>query len=351
MIGVEAGVWHTKEVASWTLDKGPFRGKAEATSVWGTERRPAGELIEDALNQAIPQIWDTWRDENGEHRQLNAQETEATKEKLAAIKTAFQTWVWQDPERAERLVRLYNDTYNNLVPRAFDGSHLQLPGASTTIQLRAHQKRVVWRIIATGNTYMAHAVGSGKTFSMCAAIMEQRRLGLISKAMVVVPGHCLAQMAREFLMLYPTAKILVADETNFVKATRTELELQPSGLYKPVTRFAEFVNMADLMAMYRHFADVVQQDDLRQYVKLPEIATGSRQIVVADSGPAFRDYQKELEARIKVIEERKGKPEKGQDIILSVINDEPAEKPDLVVPQELVAMQAAMGGRLEILRV
>ena len=510
VIGVEAGVWHTKEVASWTLDKGPFRGKAEATSVWGTERRPAGELIEDALNQAIPQIWDTWRDENGEHRQLNAQETEAAKEKLAAIKTAFQSWVWQDPERAERLVRLYNDTYNNLVPRAFDGSHLQLPGASTTIQLRAHQKRVVWRIIATGNTYMAHAVGSGKTFSMCAAIMEQRRLGLISKAMVVVPGHCLAQMAREFLMLYPTAKILVADETNFVKAkrqrflaraatgqwdaiiithdafkfipvetkfeqemieaqiasyesllcdvdeddrisrkriermkegmeakleglasrkddlvhlgeigidqilvdeaqqfrklsfgtnqsslkgvdpngsgrawdlyvkarylsrlnpgrelvmasgspitntlgemynvqrfqqidalierglhefdawaanfgeTRTELELQPSGLYKPVTRFAEFVNVADLMAMYRHFADVVQQEDLRQYVKLPEIATGSRQIVVADSGPAFRDYQKELEARIKVIEERKGKPQKGEDIILSVIND------------------------------
>ncbi|MBB2199947.1 lactate dehydrogenase, partial [Gluconacetobacter sp. 1c LMG 22058] len=220
VLGVETRIHHTAQVACWSVDKLPFAGKAEATSVWGTERRHAGELLEDALTQAIPKIYDTWRDENGEHRELNTKETEAAKEKLAAIKTAFSSWVWQDAERADRLVRLYNDTYNNLVARKFDGSHLSLPGASTAIRLREHQMRVIWRIIATGGTYIAHAVGSGKTFSMCAAVMEQKRLGLISKAMIVVPGHCLAQMAREFLMLYPTAKILVADETNFVREKR-----------------------------------------------------------------------------------------------------------------------------------
>ncbi|WP_196767390.1 DEAD/DEAH box helicase family protein, partial [Acetobacter pasteurianus] len=221
VMGIETTIRHTPEVACWSVNRAPFLSRAEATSVWGTERRNAAELLEDALSQSIPKIWDHWRDENGnDRRELNTQETEAAKEKLAAIKSAFEKWVWGDPERSDRLVKLYNETYNNLVPRAFDGSHLRLPGASSVITLRAHQKRVVWRIIASGRTYMAHAVGAGKTFSMAAAVMEQKRLGLISKAVIVVPGHCLAQMAREFLMLYPTARIMVADETNFVKAKR-----------------------------------------------------------------------------------------------------------------------------------
>ena len=106
------------------------------------------------------------------------------------------------------------------MPRHFDGRHLTLPNASNIIRFYDHQKRVIWRIISAGSTYIAHAVGAGKTFSMAAAIMEQKRLGLISKAMLVVPGHCLAQASREFLQLYPTARILVADETNFVKEKR-----------------------------------------------------------------------------------------------------------------------------------
>ncbi|GBR54768.1 DNA methylase [Neokomagataea thailandica NBRC 106555] len=165
-IGVEAQVWHTAEVAAWSVEKAPFYGKAEATSTWGTQRRPAQDLLEDALNQSTPKIFDTIRDpEGGERRVLNARETEAAKEKLMALREAFSQWVWEDGERAQRLVRLYNDTYNNLVPRQFDGRHLQLPGASSVIRLRDHQKRVVWRIITAGSTYMAHAVGSGKTFS------------------------------------------------------------------------------------------------------------------------------------------------------------------------------------------
>ena len=155
-----------------------------------------------------------------EKRVLNAADTEAAKDKLARIKAAFETWVWKDVERADRLARIYNDRFNNLVPRHFDGSHLTIPGASSVISFYAHQKRVIWRIVASGTTYVAHAVGAGKTFSLAAAIMEQKRLGLITKAMMVVPGHCLAQASREFLQLYPTARILVADETNFVKDKR-----------------------------------------------------------------------------------------------------------------------------------
>ncbi len=395
-------------------------------------------------------------------------------------------------------------------------SHLRRPPPAparceqSVISLREHQKRVIWRIISSGSTYIAHAVGAGKTYSMAAAIMEQRRLGLITKAMMTVPGHCLAQASREFLQLYPNAKILVADETNFVKEkrqrflaraatgiwdciiithsafkfipapaafeegliqaqlqsyadllekadsddritrkriermkegleaklealgavkddmltiseigvdqivvdeaqefrklsfptnmsnlrgvapdgsqrawdlyvksrfvaltqpqrplilasgtpitntlgemftlqrfmqpdvleerglhefdawassfgdTRTELELQPSGNYKPITRFAEFVNVPELIAMFRSVADVVLKDDLRQFMRLPDIRGGKRQIVTAPASPAFKAYQKVLARRIKIIEQRKGKPNKGDDILLSVITD------------------------------
>ena len=131
VIGVATTVRHTVEIAAWTVDKRVFAGQAAATSEWGTARRHAGELLDDALHASIPTIWDMWRDENGEHREINAAETEAAKEKLAKIKAAFEAWIWTDPDRTDRLARLYNDAYNNLVPRHFDGSHLQLPGASS----------------------------------------------------------------------------------------------------------------------------------------------------------------------------------------------------------------------------
>lgn len=132
----------------------------------------------------------------------------------ACRKDAFASWIWTDPDRTDRLARLYNDRFNNLVLRAFDGRHLRLPGASAAFVLRDHQKRVIWRVISAGSTYIAHCVGAGKTLAIVGSIMEQRRLGLINKAMLVVPGHCLAQAAGEFLALYPMARILVADETN-----------------------------------------------------------------------------------------------------------------------------------------
>lgn len=470
----------------------------------------AGELLADALNSRVPQIFDTVKEGQGEKRVLNVVDTEAAKEKLQKIKTAFQNWVWSDPDRTDRLARVYNDRFNNIAPRRFNGDHLQLPGASGAFSLYGHQKRGIWRIVSAGSTYLAHAVGAGKTMTIAASVMEQRRLGLIAKAMLVVPGHCLAQMAREFLALYPTARILVADETNFSKdkrhrflsraataawdaiiithsafrfidvpsafeqqmiqdelelyetlltkvesddrvsrkrlerlkeglkerlealATRkddlltiseigvdqiivdeaqefrklsfatnmstlkgvdpngsqrawdlyvksrfvetknpgrslvlasgtpitntlgemfsvqrylgyeallqrglhefdgwastfgdvtTELELQPSGKYKPVTRFATFVNVPELIAMFRSFADVVMPQDLREYVKVPALSTGARQIITAKPSAAFKRYQMVLDARIKAIEERDGPAEPGDDILLSVITD------------------------------
>ena len=220
VMGAEVRIWHTIELATWTVEAAAFAGTAAGTSEWGTSRRHAGHLLHDALNSATPQIYDTVVENGVERRVLNVEATEAAKEKLLKIKTAFTQWVWTDPDRADRLARIYNDQFNNLVPRHFDGRHLTLPNASNIIRFYGHQKRVIWRIISAGSTYIAHAVGAGKTFSMAAAIMEQKRLGLISKAMLVVPGHCLAQASREFLQLYPTAHILVADETNFAKEKR-----------------------------------------------------------------------------------------------------------------------------------
>ncbi|UHS59794.1 helicase-related protein [Agrobacterium vaccinii] len=506
----DISIHHLPELATWTVNARQLEWSASGTTEWGTHRRHAGQLLSDALNSSVPQIFDTIRDGETERRVLNTVETEAAKEKLAKIKSAFQSWIWSDPDRTDRLARIYNDTFNNIAPRTFNGDHLQLPGASGAFSLYGHQKRGIWRVISAGSTYLAHAVGAGKTLTMAAAIMEQRRLGLINKAMLVVPGHCLAQAAREFLALYPGARILVADETNFARekrhrflsraatanwdaiiithsafrfisvpssfeaqmiqdelelyeellvkvdsqdrlsrkriermkeghkerlealATRkddlltiselgidqiivdeaqefrklsfatnmstlrgvdpngsqrawdlfvksrfietknpgralvlasgtpitntlgemfsvqrvmdsealserglhefdawastfgdtsTELELQPSGKYKPVTRFSQFVNVPELIAMFRSFADVVLPVDLRTYVKVPEVSGGKRQIVTAEPTAAFKSYQKQLDARIKAIEMRDGPAKPGDDILLSVITD------------------------------
>jgi N12 class adenine-specific DNA methylase len=510
IMATETRVFHCIELASWSVDADSFIGTAAGTSEWGTGRRNAGLLLHDALNSSTPQIFDTVIEDGAEKRVLNVEATEAAKEKLARIKDAFTNWIWTHPDRTDRLARIYNDRFNNLVPRHFDGHHLTLPGASNIIRLYEHQKRVIWRIVAAGSSYMAHAVGSGKTFSIAAAIMEQKRLGLISKAMLVVPGHCLAQASREFLQLYPTARILVADESNFSKDkrarflaraatanwdaviithsafrfiavptefergmveeqltmheavklrvdsddrttrkrieamkeklterlealkgrrddmltieemgidqiivdeaqefrklsfatnrttlkgvdpdgsqrawdlfvksryidkknpgraliqasgtpitntlgemytilrfqagealrergvhefdawasafgdTRTELELQPSGTYKPVERFSDFINVPELIDMFRSIADVVLKQDLRGYLKLPQIRAGQRQLITSEPSQEFRAYQKHLAERISLIEQRTRRVEPGDDILLAVITD------------------------------
>src|SRR5207249_12309338 len=166
-------------------------------------------LFELALNLKSPVIYDTVMSGNREERVVNQEDTLAAREKQKLIKERFKSWAFADPDRTERLVRLYNDTYNNLRPRLFDGSHLQFPGMSQTIELRPHQKDAVWRCICSGNTLLAHAVGAGKTWTVAAAAMKKRQMGLAKKPIIAVPNHMLEQFGREFMQLYPNARLLV----------------------------------------------------------------------------------------------------------------------------------------------
>jgi N12 class adenine-specific DNA methylase len=144
----------------------------------------------------------------------------AAKEKQKLIKERFRSWVFTDPERTERLVRIYNDLFNSMRPRLFDGSHLDFPGMNQTIQLRAHQTDAVWRGMSSGNTLLAHAVGAGKTYTMAATGMKMKQAGLIKKPMFVVPNHLLEQFAREFMQLYPNAKLLIATKEDLTRDRR-----------------------------------------------------------------------------------------------------------------------------------
>jgi N12 class adenine-specific DNA methylase len=154
---------------------------------------------------------------------VNANATEGAREKQQKIKDRFREWIWQNDERRERLVKKYNEEFNSVRLRVFNGEHLTLPGASHTIQLHLHQKSGVWRIVQTPNTLLGHVVGAGKTFTMVAAGMELKRLGLARKPMFTVPNHMLGQFASELLMLYPSANILAASKEDFEKHRRREL--------------------------------------------------------------------------------------------------------------------------------
>jgi len=192
VLGGSTTIAHTAATGTWTVVGYSFRGSAAGTSEWGTERRHAGVLLEDALNARLPNIYDTIRNDDGSTREeLNVEATEAAREKLAKIKSSFQDWIWRDADRAMGLVRIYNDAYNNLAPRHFDGSHLTLPGASRAFQLYAHQKRAIWRILTSGSTYLAHAVGAGKAQPLDAKVLTPtgwRRMGELCIGDRVVAG-------------------------------------------------------------------------------------------------------------------------------------------------------------------
>jgi N12 class adenine-specific DNA methylase len=492
----------------WNVVPTQGRGTVVADSDWGTDKRDAFELLSTALNKH--QIRITYKDGEGKTH-FDATATAAANDKLKKIKDAFSGWIWTDGNRAGAIAEDYNERFNNISPRQFDGSHLTLPGLSSKIRLRPHQKRVVWRIIQRGNTYIAHAVGAGKTLEMVVAGMEMRRLGMVKKPQYVVPNHMLQQFAREFMQAYPTAKLLVADEKEFhtdnrrrfvAKASlsdldaiiitqsafklvdtkpefksklieemiaemqaameglgdrdpsrkqlernietlekrlegdlsgerrdknvyfedmgvdflfvdeahlyrklpfvtnqgnikgidpngsqyaldlyvktrwleeehpgrnlvmasgtpitntvgelytvqrymaekvleerglrqfdawasmfgeeRTGLEQNAAGHYAPVTRFAKFINVPELSQMFRDFADVIVGRDLGDLVPRPKLKTGARQMTIAPATPIVKEFQQQLAARMQAIENRKGPPKKGDDILLSVIND------------------------------
>lgn len=507
-------VSYQRRLATWNV--GGDDTSAAARSQWGTSDRAAPDLISDALNRQDPKIYrSARRSDGGTDRWLDAHATEAAQTKVQEIKQKFRDWVWSDEARATRLSELYNEQYNNLVVREYDGSYLTTPGVSANWSWRDHQKRVIARIIQSGNTYVDHTVGAGKTSEMIGAGMEMRRLGLVRKPMYVVPNHMLAQFTTEFYEQYPTAKIMVADERRFhtdrrrqfiadvanedldaviithsafglipvsnefqdelvqdelddyrslleeVKSsdaedsritrrrveqqierleqrlsgknnrrtdqvftfeemgvdflfvdeahmfrkldfstkmgnvkgispegsgmawdlwvktrylerknpgrnlvlasgtpitntmaelftvsrylqhnelvkrglsqfdawagafgdTVTQLEQDPSGGYKPVTRFAKFVNVPELSAMVRQVMDVVTSRQLDQYVTRPKLRGGQRHMNLAPKTPMLEAYQRSLADRMAIISARSGPPEPGDDIILNVIND------------------------------
>ena len=192
-----------------------------ACSTYGTSRMNAYKILENTLNLRDVRIYDKIEDADGtERRVLNVKETTLAQQKQQVIKDAFRDWLWKDPKRRETLVAKYNELFNSTRPREYDGSHLTFPGMSPEIELREHQRSAIARILYGGNTLLAHEVGAGKTFTMAAAAMEAKRLGLCRKPMFAVPNHLTEQWASEFLRLYPSANVLVATKKDFEPANR-----------------------------------------------------------------------------------------------------------------------------------
>lgn len=208
--------------SEWYIDnKSSDRSNVKAYSTYGTGRINAYKIIEQTLNLKDVKIFDTIIDEEGrKQRVLNKKETAIAQAKQDSIKQAFLDWVWQDPERREQLTRLYNDRFNSIRPREYDGSHLNFVGMNPEIKLRPHQVNAIAHVLYGNNVLLAHEVGAGKTFEMVASAMESKRLGLCNKSLFVVPNHIIEQFASEFLQLYPSANILVATKKDFETKNR-----------------------------------------------------------------------------------------------------------------------------------
>ncbi|MEP6672014.1 MAG: DEAD/DEAH box helicase family protein, partial [Chthoniobacter sp.] len=215
-------IQHAAAIGTWFVRADyAARGTVANTTEWGTTRYSSIELIQDALNLKTPTVYDS--DPKTDARIINPQQTEGARDKMDKIKERFKGWIWEDDERRERLCRKYNDEFNSVRLRVFNGSHLTLPSSSQQIQLHPHQKNAVWRIVQSDNTLLAHVVGAGKTYTMVATGIELKRLGLATKPMFVVPNHMLGQFSTELLMLYPTANILVAGKEDFEASKRARL--------------------------------------------------------------------------------------------------------------------------------
>lgn len=208
--------------AEWSISGKNLIYKTDIStySTWGTQRASAYKILEDTLNLKDIRIFDTIEEDGKEKRVLNKRETMLAQQKQQKIKDAFTNWVWESPERRNRLTETYNNLFNSIRPREYDGSHINFVGMNPDIQLREHQRNAIAHILYGKNTLLAHEVGAGKTFEMAAAAMELKRLGLCHKSLFVVPNHLTLQWASEFLRLYPNAKLLVASKKDFQTANR-----------------------------------------------------------------------------------------------------------------------------------
>ena len=215
-------VHYSPYTGGWNIEEKSYdRGNVKANSTYGTGRINAYKIIEETLNLKDVRIFDYIEDDEGKRKAvLNKKETAIAQAKQELIKQGFQDWVWADPERREKLTRLYNEKFNSVRPREYDGSHIIFSGMNPEIILREHQRNAVAHILYGGNTLLAHAVGAGKTFEMVAASQELKRLGLCNKSLFVVPNHLTEQWAAEYLQLYPSANILVATKKDFETKNR-----------------------------------------------------------------------------------------------------------------------------------
>ena len=215
-------VKYSNITSEWYIEgKSEDRDNVKAYSTYGTTRINAYKIIEQTLNLKDVKVFDTIIDDEGrKQRVLNKKETAIASNKQDAIKEAFLNWIWEDPDRRNKLVRLYNDKFNSIRPREYDGSHIDFVGMNPEKKLRPHQLNAVAHVLYGKNVLLAHEVGAGKTYEMVASAMESKRLGLCNKSLFVVPNHIIEQFASEFLDLYPSANILVATKKDFETKNR-----------------------------------------------------------------------------------------------------------------------------------
>lgn len=214
-------IQYSSYTGEWNIQGKNIDGSILATNTYGTKRANAYRLLENSLNLKNIQIFDTYTDSEGkEHRELNKKETILAGQKQDMIKEKFKDWIFKDRERREMLVTIYNERFNSIRPRQYDGSHLEFPGMNPEITLKPHQKNAVAHQLYGDNTLLAHCVGAGKTFEMAAAAMEAKRIGITHKSLFVVPNHLTEQWGAEFLTLYPAANILVATKKDFQPVNR-----------------------------------------------------------------------------------------------------------------------------------
>ena len=283
LLGQEIQVRYAEVNGQWNISgkKRDTYGNALVTSTYGTTRANGYRLLEDALNLKDTKIYDTVEDEEGhERRVLNKQETMLAQQKQEMIREAFKEWIYRDMDRREDLCKTYNERFNSIRPREYDGSHIRFVGMTPEIQLMPHQKNAVAHILYGGNTLLAHCVGAGKTFQMIAAGMESKRLGLAQKCLYVVPNHLTEQWGSDFLRLYPSANILVATKRDFEPANRKKFCSRiATGDYDAViighTQFEKIP-----LSKERQIASVERQiDDLEMAIEEAALEEGTRYTV------------------------------------------------------------------------
>ena len=307
-------ILRSSATGQWAItEKNADRSNVKSFTTYGSKRMNAYYILEQTLNQKDARVYDYVEDDNGNKKAvLNKKETAIVQDRQEIIKARFAEWLWRDIDRRERLCRIYNETFNSIRPREYDGQHITFPGMNPEIVLRPHQVNAIAHIMYGGNTLLAHEVGAGKTFEMVAAAMEMKRLGLCTKSLIVVPNHITEQWAAEWLQLYPSANILVATKKDFEKQNRR--------------KFCGRIATGDYDAIiigHSQFEKIPMSAERQQIILQQQIDEIMRGIEEAKSAKAERYTVKQLERTRKSLEAK-----------LERLNDQ-SRKDDLVTFEEL----------------